>query len=140
MPDWLKDVFPLAAFIGQAGLVFFFLGKMKGGQDGSAALFATYREHQKQLLDEYKASTAAAISELKAAMGLMTSQNGDGLEERARLREELAAFRATTEAEQRFTRESVERVSNDVHSLQRQVANLAAGTRPKVTELSGPSM
>lgn len=140
MPDWIKEGLPVAAFLGQAGLVFFFLGKMKGAQDGSAALFNDYQVHQNQMLSEYKASTAAAIAELKGAVHGLDNGNEKASTDRATLREEIAAFRATTEAEGRFTREAVDSIRRDVHQLQRQMSNVAAGTRAKVTELSGPQV
>jgi predicted nucleic acid-binding Zn-ribbon protein len=138
--DEIQKLLPVLAFLGQAGLVFFFLGKMKGAQDGSAALFKAYEKHQDAMLAEYKASTAAAIGELKAAVHGLDNGNERAAHDRATLREEIAAFRATTEAEGRFTREAVEGIKRDVHQLQRQMSNVAAGTRPKVTELGGPKV
>lgn len=139
MEEILK-LLPVVAFLGQAGLVFFFLGKMKGAQDGSAALFNAYQVHQDRMLAEYKMSTAAAIAELKGALKGLDLGSDKAVEDRARLREELAAFKATTEAEGRFTRDRIEAIGSSVEGLQRMMANVAAGTRPKVTELSGPSL
>lgn len=141
--DFVKEVLPVLAFLGQAGLVFFFLGKMKGSQDGSAALFAAYQAHQAQMLSEYKASTAAAMAELKGALAGLDAGSDRHARDRATLREEIAAFKATTEAEARFTRESIDRIGSDVHSLQRQMANVAAGTqvaRAGPSEMSGPKL
>lgn len=140
MPENLLDFLPVLAFLGQAGLVFFFLGKMKGGQDGAAALFAAYQKHQDEMLAAYKESTASAIGELKAAIKGLDLGNDKAGEDRSKLREELAAFKATTIAEGRFTRETVDRLGSSVESLQRQMANVAAGTRAKVTEIAGPKV
>lgn len=139
MDDLIK-LLPVIAFLGQAGLVFFFLGKMKGALDGSAALFVAYEKHQDRMLSEYKQSTATAIAELNAAVHGLDNGNERASTDRATLREEIAAFRATTEAEGRFTREAVDSIRRDVHQLQRQMSNVAAGTRAKITEIGGPKV
>lgn len=127
MPDWFNFVFPALAFLGQAGLVFYFLGKMKGSQDGFAALFDAYQKNQSELLEAYRETTAAQIASLKDAVTTAVNGNHSAHSERARLREELAAFKATTESEGRFTRECLERVTGSIEGLQRQMANVAAG-------------
>lgn len=140
--DEMLKLLPVVAFLGQAGLVFFFLGKMKGAQDGSAALFKAYEKHQDAMLLEYKASTAAAIGELKTALRGVDLGADKAVEDRAKLREELAAFKATTESEARFTRERIESLSVGVEGLQRMMANVAAGTvnRSTMSELTGPKL
>lgn len=140
MPENVLDFLPVLAFLGQAGLVFFFLGKMKGAQDGSAALFVAYQKHQNEMLAAYKESTSTAIGELKAALKGVDLGNDKATEDRAKLREAFAAFQATTEAEGRFTRETVDRLGISVEGLQRQMANVAAGTRSRAQELTGPKV
>lgn len=115
----------------QGLLLAYFVGRMKEGQVGQAALVAAFQDFTNQ-----------AIVALTSRMGAVDAFTSEARSDRAALatrldgvdrlvaglpqfREDFAAFRATSEAHQTRVEEELSRIARSQEGQQRQLANLA---------------